>query len=239
MITEEQNLALITVGTEAAKNPAWAHYANYCFEREKGRRKTALLEMDKFLTAAEKWVLEEKINFLHFIFPFFEQIPDASYGPFPQPLSKQLVEPALISWCDTNPADSRPFRWYGRYYKSVEHLEKAITLNPADDHARSYLIEEWMTLIDFSLHHFPECFIGNPADSVAQGERVQLQIEQLISPALKKSWTEKLAYSLHLIQTYINWEASGHPNLELWAAENNINIDGAGNAVYYFKTKTT
>nr|WP_294993261.1 hypothetical protein [uncultured Sediminibacterium sp.] len=237
MITAEQNRALITVGTIAAKNKAWTHYANYCFEKEKGKRKEALHEMDKFLEAASRWSTEATIDFLNFIFPLFENIPEANYGPFPQPLSKKLVEPALDKWCKTSPSDSNPFRWYGRFYKSKAHLEKAITINPTDDLARSYLIEEWMALIDFSLHHFPECFIGNPADSIAVGERVQLQIEQLISPALKKGWTEKLTYSLHLIQTYINWEASGHPHLELWAAENNINIVDVDNTVYYFNTK--
>lgn len=239
MITEEQNRALVTVGKAATINPAWQHYSNYCFEREKGRRKEALNELDQFLATAKDWSDEGKIDFLNFIFPLFENIPDASYGPFPQPLSKRMVEPALIAWCNTNPADNRPFRWYGRFYKSEEHLEKAIELNPADDLARSYLIENWMVLIDFSLHHFPEGFIGNPHESILLGEKIKIQIEQLLSPDFKSSWTEKLSRSLYLTQTYINWEASGHPNLELWAEENNINIDGAGNAVYYFNTKTT
>lgn len=76
MITAEQNRALITVGTIAAKNEAWTHYANYCFEKEKGKRKEALHEMDKFLEAASRWSTEATIDFLNFIFPLFENIPD-------------------------------------------------------------------------------------------------------------------------------------------------------------------
>ena len=36
-------------GNSALKNADWTEYANYCFDREKGLRKEAFRQLDKFL----------------------------------------------------------------------------------------------------------------------------------------------------------------------------------------------
>ena len=140
MIAKGQNKALLTVGNEALKNADWADYAKYCFDREKGLRKEAFKHLDKFLKSTEAWNLEKKIDFVKFLFPFFENLEEADYGPFPQPLSDKLVKPTLTTWCDKEQIDNNPFRWFGKYYRSEEHLFKALEINPTDDLARQTIL---------------------------------------------------------------------------------------------------
>ncbi|MGI4737510.1 MAG: hypothetical protein ACRYG7_20275 [Janthinobacterium lividum] len=140
MITTEQNQALLTVGNQAAHHPAWADYAAYCLTREQGLRKDAFRQLTTFLAKAESWTLDQQIEFVSFLFPFFETVEAADYGPFPQPLSERLVKPALLAWCAREPQDARPFRWYGRYYCDRAYLLRALALDPSDDEARETLL---------------------------------------------------------------------------------------------------
>jgi len=82
MIAKDQNIALLTVGNSALKNSYWADYSNYCFDREKGLRKEAFKHLDKFLKSTENWATEGKIEFVKFLFPYFETVEDADYGAF-------------------------------------------------------------------------------------------------------------------------------------------------------------
>ncbi|MDR2888038.1 MAG: hypothetical protein LBV26_08600 [Bacteroidales bacterium] len=221
MITIDQNIALLTVGEAAVKNSKWADYANYCFDREKGLRKNAFAHLEKFLQTAEQWTLDEKIDFVKFLFPFCENFPQADYGPFPQPLSEKLIKPTLTAWCSTEQTDSTPFRWFGRYYRNETHLFRALELNPSDDLARQTLIRRWIYGINYSVHHLPEYYIGNPEEDVQLGEGIKDQIRQLTTSEMKEYWTKNLEEGLELVRNYIEWKSSQHANFEKWGKENN------------------
>lgn len=182
MTAAEQNQALITVGKAAAPYPAWADYAAYCFAREQGLRRAAFRHLAAFLTQAEQWTLDQRIAFVSFLFPFFETVDSADYGPFPQPLSERLVKPTLHEWCALAPADGRPFRWFGRYYRDRVYLLRALELDPADDTARETLLGWWLYSLYYAVHHLPDGYIGNPADELALGDLVREHIRQLTSP---------------------------------------------------------
>jgi hypothetical protein len=83
MITTDQNQALLTVGNQATHHPAWADYAAYCLTREQGLRKDAFRHLTTFLAKADSWTLDQQIDFVSFLFPFFETVEAADYGPFP------------------------------------------------------------------------------------------------------------------------------------------------------------
>lgn len=224
MIAKDQNIALLTVGKSALTKPDWTEYANYCFAREKGLRKEAFKCLDNFLRAADNWTYDEKIEFVKFLFPYFETVEEADYGPFPQPLSKRLVKPTLEYWCEKENTDERPFRWYGRYYGSEEHLFKALELNPKDDIARQKLLTWWTYNIYYSIHHLPQGYIGDPSDDLELAEKVKYHIDKLTDPILRKKWTSGLEEDLEIIKHYIEWKQSGHPNLEQWGKENNKRV---------------
>nr|WP_315157621.1 hypothetical protein [uncultured Flavobacterium sp.] len=220
MVEKQQNTALLTVGNSALKNADWTEYANYCLCREKGLRKESFTHLDKFLKSAENWVIERKIEFVKFLFPFFETVEYADYGPFPQPLSSKLVKPALIEWCETEKNDEKPFRWYGKYYRSEEHLFKALEINPADDLARQTILNWWTEYLYQSVHHLPEGYIGEPLEDIKLGERIKEQIQLLTTPQLKEYWMKELDEYLELVRNYIDWKTSEESDFEKWGEEN-------------------
>src|SRR5438477_10524707 len=95
MITKSQNAACLQVGKAASANPAWREYANYCLLREKGLRKEALAALSKFLSEAKDWSFGNQKEFVLWLCDQMDKIRDASYGPYPNPLMKQLVEPVF------------------------------------------------------------------------------------------------------------------------------------------------
>lgn len=219
MIEKEQNTALLTVGNAALKNAAWKDYAHYCFDRETGLRKEAFEHLDKFLKTTETWTLEQKIDFVKFLFPLFENVQEADYGPFPQPLSNILLKPTLITWCKKEKTDGNPFRWFGKYYRSEEHLFKALDINKADDLARQTILSWWTDNLNYSVHHLPEGYIGEPLDDIKLGEKIKEQIQKLTTAELREYWTQELEKDLELVRNYIEWKKSGHPNFENWGHE--------------------
>lgn len=236
MITKDQNIALLSVGNLASKNPKWIDYANYCIDREKGLRKQAFKHLNEFLKSTEKWILEDKIDFMKFLFPFFESIPDADYGPFPQPLRDRLTKPALAAWCDLEQTDSSPFRWYGKYYRSELHLFKALELNSKDDIARQTILSWWTFDIYYGIHHLPDYYIGNPQEDIELSEKIKDQINQLSTPELRKKWTEEFKEDLEILTNYIEWKKSGDQDLEKWGQKNNKIVSyNIGRAYYYEK----
>ncbi|RYZ55477.1 MAG: hypothetical protein EOO14_13215, partial [Chitinophagaceae bacterium] len=204
MITEDQNKALLAVAQAAGQNPDWEAYAAFCFAREKGLRKEAFSYLETFLQQTAKWRQAQKIAFVTFLFPLVETIEAADQGPLPHPLSERLVKPTLEAWCQDEKTDSRPFRWYGTCFRSVEHLVKAIELDPADDRAGLQLITGWRDALYYSLHHLPEGYIGDPAEDLRLADAIQSHIDQLRDSALRQTWSDNLAADRSLIQNYID-----------------------------------
>ncbi len=146
-----------------------------------------------------------------------------------------MVKPTLIQWCDTEKLDGAPFRWYGKYYRSEEHLFKALEINPADELARQTILDWWTQNIYFSIHHLPEGYIGEPLDDIKLGGKIKEQIRQLTTPELKEYWTKKLEEALDLVRNYIDWKTSGHPDFEKWGQENNKQTGNGYTGTYYYE----
>ncbi len=235
MLTKDQNKALLTVGKAASQNQDWAAYAAFCFAREKGLRKEAFAHLENFLQQAAKWTTEQKIAFVRFLFPLIETVEAADQGPFPHPLSERLAKPTLEAWCGEEKKDSRPFRWYGTYYRSQEHILKAIELDPGDDRAHLRLISWWMDAIYYSLHHLPESYIGEPAEDLRLADAIQSHIDRLIDSTVRKNLTNNLSADRSLIQNYIDWEAAGHANFEQWGKEQGKKVSYSSFGTYSFK----
>lgn len=235
MITKEQNTALLTVGNFALNNSDWTDYANYCFDREKGLRKEAFIHLDNFLVSADKWTFERKIEFVKFLLPLFESVKYADYGPFPQPLSDRLIKPTLIKWCDSENEDGNPFRWFGKYYHSEEHLFRALEINPSDDLARQALLGKWTYRIYYSVHHLPVGYIGEPLEDIQLGVLIKEHIAKLTTQELRQAWTKEAEDDLELVRNYIDWKSSGQADFEKWGQENNRRTGYGIQRTYLYK----
>ena len=190
--------------------------------------------MDEFLKSTESWTEEEKIEFVTFLFPFFETIQDADYGAFPQPLSEKLVKPTLEKWCLKEMTDSRPFRWYGKYYHNSEYVNIALKINPQDDEARQTLLDWGTYHLYFSVHHLPEGYIGDLKEDLALIDELRNHIVQLTDVNMQKKWTNELEEDAELVKNYAEWKESGHLDLEKWGEENNKIVSYRISRVYYY-----
>lgn len=235
MITKDQNIALLIVGHAALTFSILTEYANYCFAREKGLRKEAFKHLYNFLQSTCNWTHDQKIEFVKFLFLFFETVEEADYGPFPQPLSEKLVRPILEGWCKEENKDERPFRWYGTYYRSEDHLFYALKLNPKDDISRQQLLTWWTSNIYYSIHHLPDGYIGDPNEDLQLAEKAKSHIEQLTDPNLKEHWMKELEVDLEFVRNYLEWKKSGHSNFEQWGKENNKKVSYSTKAYYFSK----
>ena len=238
MIAESQNTALLTVGKAATENKAWIKFAQYCFDREKGLRKQALGHLNEFLKSAESWTEEEKIKFVTFLLPFFEV---DSYALFPQhlnvpqPLSEKLIKPTLEKWCLKEMTDSKPFRWYGRYYHNNGYINRALEINSHDDKARQVLLSWGINGLWYSVHHLPEGYIGNEKEDLVFIDELQNHISKLSDVELQRNWTNIVEQYAELVRNYAEWKESGHLDLEKWGEENHKRVSSGVGTYYYEK----
>ncbi len=235
MITKEQNNALLTIAEVTSKNPKWKEYSAYCLNREKGLRKLAFKNLDNFITSTQNWTINEKIDFVKVIFSLFESVSEADYGGFPQPLSEKVIKPTLEKWCNFEKTDNNPFRWYGKYYRSEDHLLTALEINPSDDLARSKILDWWTYNIYYSIHHLPEVYIGNLQEDLLLIEKIKEQISLLVDDKRKDYYTKELSEDFEIIQNYVEWKKSGHSDFEEWGKENEKRVGYNVTRVYYYE----
>lgn len=235
MKAKDQNIALLNVAEGANKNPRWKDYAQYCYYREKGLRKEAFQFLNKFLKASEAWILKDRIEFVKFLISNFETVKEADFGLFPQPLSEKLVKPTLEEWTENEENDSAPFRWYGKYYRSGKHLNKALEINPYDDQTRVVWLN-WLTYNIYSaVHHLPDGYIGDPIEDLETAKTIQEHIDKLSDDEHRKYWQKELDEDLELVKNYIEWKNSDDPDLSQWGLENNKKVGYGLSRSYYYK----
>lgn len=235
MIAKDQNIALKKIAKEALKNPLWESFAKYCIDRERGLRKQAFKELDDFIILSKKWTFKSKVEFLEFLFTLFEAVKEAEYVAFPQPLSEKLIKPTLEEWCYTEKLDNRPFRWFGKYYKSQEHILKALEIDSKDDLSREAILSCWSYDIYFSLHHLPEGYIGDPQKDLKLIEKIKQHISLLVNIERKKYWTKEIEEDLELIKNYLEWKFTGHSNFKEWGEENHKSVGYGISRTYYYE----
>jgi len=257
-MTTEYN-EFLTIGKIAAENEMWIKYAQYCFDRDKGLRKQAFERLNDFLKNTESWTDEEKIKFVTFLCPYYEDM--SLYCPFPHPLSEKLIKPTLEKWCSSEVADSNPFRWYGMFYGNSEYLKKALELNQhegkmrqnllekidseyldgilklnsQDDQVRQILLQRGINRLWYSVHHLPDGYIGEPKEDLILIDELQNEIAKLSDIKLQQFWTEELEEYTELVTNYVEYKKSGDLDLEKWGEENHKRVSSGVNAYYYEK----
>ena len=234
MIKESVNREILIADKIVAENEEWIELAQYLLDRDKGLRKQAFVHLNEFLKSTESWTKEEKIRFVAFLLPFFEA---DSYISFPQPLSEKLVKPTLEEWCLKETTDSRPFRWYGKFYSGLEHLNKALEINLQDEKARQFLIEKGIDRLYFAVHHMPEGYIADSDEEVKEDlaliYELQNHISKLSDIKLQRLLTSELENYAELVKNYVEWKKSGHSDLKKWGEENHKRVS-SGVGVYYY-----
>lgn len=165
MIAERQNIACRIVADQAAQNPSWTDYAAYCSLREKGLRKEAILKLNAFLASVASWSFDERKTFVLWLCGLMDSVPDADYGPYPQPLKECVFRPFFHDWLALESTNDQALVLKARYLGDFSSYSEAVRINPNNQRARKALAGEAIDAVCFATHHLPEYFIGESGEA--------------------------------------------------------------------------
>jgi hypothetical protein len=234
MIGIGQNECLRTVAAQASASPTWSDYAQYCRDREGGLRRRAFQHLEKFLEGAKAWSFDDRSAFANWVCVRIAEFGESdSCGLVPQPLAEQLVVPTLREWVARETRNSIPCRWLGMFFSGVVYpglraglstgavdayslLREALRRNPNDDLARVRLIEMIVGDAEFSCHHLPHYYIGEPKDDVARiAEAVEL-LPGVVDPTQNARLQSELHHVSQLIDDWMRFTDAGASDFNQW-----------------------
>lgn len=218
-----KNSFFLTIA-ESNHKTEWKTFVTYCKKREKGLRNKAFTELETFLIQTNEWTITQKIDFIYYLFPIIESCDIDYQVVIPHPLDKQLIQPTLKKWCEYEKLNSNPFRWYGKYFDSEKHLEKAVNLNPSDDLARIAILGLWLPKIRFSIPILPNGFRGNILEDDKIVDKITNHLLNLKNPDSRNYWQNAYKNEIEIINNYHLWQASGYKDLFVWGKEFNKRV---------------
>jgi hypothetical protein len=135
------------VAAEARAIPAWADYAAFCEEYERGLRQEAFNILKRFTSSMERAPFVERRRFVSWL----SQQADRREGRhmiIPHQLYVRLVEPTLLEWTAVEPVCCEPHLWLG----GLDHLKRAFELEPDNQLARRKLLLLRWGQVDFKAY---------------------------------------------------------------------------------------
>jgi hypothetical protein len=189
--------ALKEIAAEAAESPAWADYAAYCTELERGLRRQALSILDRFTSHLENASFEDRKRFVSWLLHRTD-VSEAAQSLAPHPLRKRVIEPTLAEWLKLEPSSSEPHRWLGGY----EHLKQALLLDASDEIARRRFVACILSRVDDSAHDLPNAYLGKPRDDLTLLAEAEVAAFHLGADARRDAISE-IRTLKSIIKTYL------------------------------------
>ncbi|WP_195576727.1 hypothetical protein [Paenibacillus sp. 1001270B_150601_E10] len=145
---------------------AYQPFVEACIHFVKGMRQTALVQLNEFVHASSQWPFEQRQSFTAWIMQVVEGH-DADVLKYP--LSIEVILPTLREWMHAPDVTDEVFLWLAKYYGYTDGFEKedllkrAIALNGLNQQrAIEMLCYMYLDRVDFSVHHLPDYYIGDP-----------------------------------------------------------------------------
>jgi hypothetical protein len=187
-------------------------YRNYLLLREKGLRNRAFESLNKFLSDTIDWPFKRRKEFVNWLCNIEIKNPEV-YDLIPTPLREGLINTTLDEWCSIEPENNVPWRWKGGY----DNWKKALSLNPKDEMARTFLLKAIIHDIDYSLHELPYGYIGKPIEDLEFIKEAESLIPGLLNSELMQKYRETFTECKALINSYLEYRESGSQNsFEEW-----------------------
>ena len=235
MISKSQNAACLHIGRAASANPAWMDYANYCILREKGLRKEAFTSLSNFLSAARNWPFEDQKGFVLWLCDQMDKIRDGGYGPYPNPLMKQLVEPVFEKCLEEEGVSGELYALKAQYTCDFDAYFKAIALDPDNARARVALARASILAVQYSTHHLPAHFIGSVDEALESAEEAREHLFHLVDGKTRASLEKWLKEEVHLLDDWIEFKQSDGEDFGRWCEERGRTY--RWNTIIYYEPK--
>jgi len=127
-----------------------------------------------FLDDTVAWNFIERLKFTKWLLSRSIGVSDPRVL-IPHPLLSRMIVPTLREWQASMPEASEPHLWLGllRCDDPRQHIQRALELDPSNQMARCTLIDWILGDVEYSQHHFPEFYIGDPEADLAILARAQ------------------------------------------------------------------
>ena len=127
--------------------PAWADYAVFCDEYERGLRREAFNILDRFTSSIERAPFPERRRFVSWLLQRADHR-DGRHMLIPHQFYVRIVEPTLLEWTAVEPDCPEPHLWLGGY----DHVKRAFELEPNNQLARRKLLLLIWGQVDFEAY---------------------------------------------------------------------------------------
>jgi hypothetical protein len=201
--------AMLAAADAAERRPAWAEYAHYCRNRERGLRRQALASLNQFISGAESWPFDQRREFAAWLSSLLETPGWERYDLTPYPLVTRLLIPTLHQWLELDPTTPLPHRWLGMFFSNhayhvvvaglgpmpqnaAEYLRRALELDANEQPARVRLARLLIGWLNYDAHHLPDFYIGDPADDVATVQEAARLIEGISASSVREQMSAEL-----------------------------------------------
>jgi len=187
-----------------SQSARWQNYADFCLEYECGLRKQAFLILERFISHMEREPFIERRCFVSWLMKTAEG-QKGSHMLIPRPLAVRIVEPTLLEWAEVEPSSSEPHRWIG----GLEHLEKAIELNPTDHIALKKLIIVLLSAVDYAAHELPYGYLGSVSEDLAALSKAEALLPRLANEDDRAAYAVDIAEQRYVIHEYLRKQNRG------------------------------
>lgn len=152
---------LVTMKNEL-NNFTWANrYKEYLSLREKGLKKPAQAELEKFILDFYKQNKLARRDFIDCIYRIGQEANDYTHY-IPYNLSNQVIAPELKNWREDEPQNPIPYRWSSDF----DLLKKSVELDPFDQISLDLFFTRLKNKISLNQHEveFGFHYDGNPQE---------------------------------------------------------------------------
>ena len=210
---------LRSFGLKSQKHALWTDYAAYLMLQDQGLRADAFKRLAAFLTQAQTWSFDRQRAFVAWLCDQVYRANDADSRVMPTPLAQQLVLPTLHAWTEQEPHDPVPHRWLGILFYEEKHLERALELDPDDQPARLCLVNRIVNGLEYSVHHVPEGYIGDPDADLEEAKAARQHLAYIVDERVRQALLHELDEVQHLIEDWIAFEQDGGGNFCEWCKQ--------------------
>ncbi|HEY6376051.1 MAG TPA: hypothetical protein VIX90_11075 [Edaphobacter sp.] len=187
-----------TAAAAVNASPHWQAYADFCLEYERWFRNQAFLILERFIGRIEREPFLERRRFVSWLMNIAEG-QDGRHMLIPHPLKVRVVEPTLLEWVEVEPLSSEPHRWIG----DLEHLERAVELDPTDHIALKKLIIVLLSRVGYATHELPYGYLGSVSEDLATLSKIEALLPRLPNEDDRAAYAVDVAEERYSIHKYL------------------------------------
>jgi hypothetical protein len=227
---------ILTNLLQDGKITKYPSFKDYCVYKGKGLRKKAMHSINLFIKEFENWEPEKQKEFVNWIFPLFERSEDIN-SVLIHPIEENLLKPVLKRLIDEEPENPQPFKWYGLYLNTENHMEllkRALELGGKKEQAvLQAIIDSYIYSLWYSFHHISEdLYLGDVMEDKITLQTLEMLCLDVRDSETKKNISTTINYYNNLLNDWIFSKDESKKGFVKWCAKHGKEYEWT-NTYYY------